>query len=105
MPSRFSTASPGTAATSAVRPRSAATRIGRRGSRSTQTPAISPSSSAGANWAATSSPISAGPAPSQTTAVSGSASALTCDPTADTLCPAQAVRKASLRQSPAPPFT
>src|SRR3954454_11940057 len=88
----------GTAPTRTARPRSAAIRTGRRFTRSTQAPATGPNSRYGANWAAPSSPISAGVAAKRPIAVSGSATRVICEPTSETLWPTQSLRKSGCCQ-------
>ena len=75
------------------RPRSVTMRMGRRRSRSTQTPAGSANSRKGRNSTVPRSATSNALASSTSTAASGSASAETCEPTWLIVCPDQSFRK------------
>jgi hypothetical protein len=78
-------------------PRSARIRIGRRGQRSTHTPAGRPSKRCGRKARAPSRPIWTGVALSTTTAVSGSARVVTADPTLEIACPVQSLKNSGCR--------
>ena len=95
------TAASGMISSRAARPRSAAIITGRRRTRSTHTPAKSPTSRIGADPAAASSPICQGVASRVSAAISGTASAVTCEPTSEIAEPAQNFRNSRCRQSEA----
>ena len=87
----------GTVSRIAARPRSVAIRIRlRRGRRSVHTPAGRAKRSHGSIPAADSTPIRNEPACSVSTAASGSASSVICDPKTETVCPVQRRRKSRL---------
>lgn len=71
---------------------------GRRRNRSTQTPANTPTSSTGADSAASSQPMSLALAPSRSTAVSGSAVPVTPEPKREMVCPAHSFRNSGCCQ-------
>jgi hypothetical protein len=75
--------------------RSAAIRIGRLGTRSTQTPANKLVASIAPVWAASRRPVWADPAPKTNTSASGSASTVTYVPSDEMLRPIHSLRNSS----------
>src|SRR4051812_18433560 len=84
---------------SAARNVSDATRSGLRGRRSTHAPAKNPTRSTARLPATTIKAISVGPAPRTRRATSGTAVRVTTDPSSETVCPVQSLRKSPCRQS------
>src|SRR5262249_7489195 len=89
----------GTLAISTARPRSAATITGRRGQRSTQTPAGSPTSSQAALAEAGSTPTAKVDAGSAPVATSGQATRVTAEPSSQMVCALHRSRKSRCRST------
>ena len=95
----FATYATGIDTRTTARTRSARIRTGRRGSRSTHAPAISPTRRTERLPATTRNAISVGPAPSTSNANSGIAVRVTTDPSSETVWPAHSFMNSGWRQS------